>query len=260
MNRPGNPATPALNCLIRLGHHGLWLLGMAALLLGALQFTNLPWLAYKRLADFPHPTPREPTLILLMGGGGIPGDSGLMRTYYAARAAERHPGARILVAMPFGTEQSYASRAYLDELHLRGVPPERTSILSGGTNTREQALRLAEHLGPGTATEAVLVVSDPSHIRRVAGSLRGAGIVHVAAMPAHPFSIEDSPPWASLADPALRPPSSQPAIPPPTPSSSTRISPRWRYDIWTHLGFSHKALREYVALAYYRLRGWIPPE
>lgn len=257
MNHPEFPVKPALKCLFRIGHHALLLLGLAALLLGALQFTNLPWLAYKRLADVPHPSPREPSIILLMGGGGIPGDTGLMRTYYAARAAEQHPRARILVAMPFGAAQSCASRAYLDELRLRGVPPERISILAGGGNTREQALRLAEHLGPGASTEAVLIVSDPSHIRRVAGSLRGAGIVQVAAMPAQPFSIEDSPPWSSLADPAPLPPHTELTAQPLIPAPSTRISPRWRYDIWTHLGFSHKALREYVALAYYRLRGWI---
>ena len=62
MNHPEFPVKPALKCLFRIGHHALLLLGLAALLLGALQFTNLPWLAYKRLADVPHPSPREPTI------------------------------------------------------------------------------------------------------------------------------------------------------------------------------------------------------
>ncbi len=257
MNHLVNTMKPALKCLAQLGHHILLWLGVIALLLGALQFTNLPWLAYKRLADVPHPSSRNPTIILLMGGDGVPGESSLLRTFYAARAAEQYPRARLLVAMPFGTSQSSASRAYLDELQLRGVPPKRMSVLAGGNNTREQSLRLAEHLGPNATTEAVLVVSDPSHIRRVAGSLRGAGVVHVAAMPAHPFSIEDTPPWTTLADSIPLSPTRQTDSTPPLPPPSTRISARWRYDIWTQLGLSLKALREYVAIAYYHFRGWM---
>ena len=192
-----------------------------------------------------------------MGGSGIPGESGLMRTFYAAQAARRHPDAQVLVALPLGVSQSEASRAYLDELHLRGVPTERIRILEGGRNTREQALRLAESFAGQTNLFHVLVVSDPEHIRRTAACIRkacaGAKVsAHLAALPAHPISIEDPLPWRATDLDAPGPGPATQAIVPDVGSSL-----HLRYNLWSNLKYSFDALREHTALLYYRLRGWL---
>ncbi|NLG34341.1 MAG: YdcF family protein [Lentisphaerae bacterium] len=233
--------------------------GAAALLAAALQFTGIPWRAYNRLADVPGATPLEPTHILLMGGSGIPGKSGLMRTYYAALAAARHPDADLLVAMPLGDDTSESSSAYLDELRLRGVLSERMRILPGGRNTREQALRLAEHLAQEIPTASVLIVSDPPHIRRTAACLRRVGFRHLAAFPAHPVAIEDPLGWkaAELEIHSCTAPAES-APPPPLPFvPDIGVSTTLRYNLWNNLGYSVDALREHTALLYYRLHGWI---
>lgn len=246
-----------LRPFLRLLRGTLLLIGSLSLLALAAQFTNLPWRAYRRLAEIPDPCPHRPSHILVMGGSGIPGESGLMRTFYAAQAAHRHPEAQVLVALPLGVSQSEASRAYLDELRLRGVPAERLRILADGRNTREQALRLAESFAGQTNLFHVLVVSDPEHIRRAAACIRKtcaeSGVsVHLAALPAHPVSIEDPLPWRAA---ELDAPGTAPATQALVPDIGSSL--HLRYNLWSNLKYSFDALREYTAWLYYRLRGWL---
>ena len=240
--------------LFRLARGGLLLLGFFSLLFAAAQFTGLPWHAYKSLSEIPAPDCDSPTHILVMGGSGIPGASGLMRTFYAAQAATQYRDAEVLVAMPLGAAQSDTSRAYLDEIRLRGVSAERIRILDGGRNTREQALRLAEYLADRTTAPCVLIVTDPEHIRRTAASIRKACAekqieINLTARPAFPTSIEDSLKYraADLDEPSAH----TRAIP------DIGSSPRLRYNLWANLGYTMDALREHSAYFYYRLRGWL---
>ena len=253
------PVRRILFFLLRAIRAVLVLAGAGALLAFALQFTPWPWRAYNRLAGFPNPSALEPTHILLMGGSGIPGKSGLIRTYYAALAAARHPDAELLVAMPLGADTSDSSTAYLAELRLRGVLPERMRILPGGRNTREQALRLAEHLAGEIQTASILIVSDPSHIRRTAACLRRVGFLHLSALPAHSVSIEDPLEWTSSDMQSLSCTLPSEACAPPRPPLAPDIgsSIHLRYQLWNNLDFSSVALREHTAILYYRLRDWL---
>ena len=247
----------SLRILVRLARGALLLLGLAALIFAAAQFTHLPWRAYKHLTEIPAPSLEPPTYILVMGGSGIPGESGLMRTFYAAQAAGLHPNASVLVAMPLDADQSVSSRAYLDEIRLRGVAPERIRILAGGRNTREQALRLAEDLAGRTPAPQVLIVTDPEHIRRTAAAIRKACVqphleIQLAALPAFPLSLEDPLPWrASDLDAPGPVPAARAAVP---DVGSAMIL---RYNLWANLNYTFDALREYAAMLYYRLRGWL---
>lgn len=231
--------------------------GGLALLFAAVQFSPLPWRIYKSLSEIPAPDRGPPTDVLVLGGSGIPGESGLMRTFYAAQAAAQYPRADVLVAMPLGAAQSDASRAYLAELRLRGVAGQRLRILDGGRNTREQALRLAEHLAGKSPRPHVLVVSSPEHVRRTAACIRKAFAeqnieIHLSALPAFPLSIEDSVPArpGDSAD-AGSAPAARAADPDPG------VSWRLRYSLWTNFRYTADSLREGAALLYYRLRGWV---
>lgn len=236
----------------RLGQGSLVLTGSLALLAAALQFTPLPWRAYAHLATVPAPASGPPTHILVMGGSGIPGPSGLMRTFVAAEAAAQYPGAEIWVAMPLSAGQSGASRAYLDELRLRGVAGARLRILDGGRNTREQALRLAAQLAGRPGPACLLLVTDPEHIRRSAACIRKVCHAELIARPAFPVSIEDPLPWrAAELDGSGPAPAARAAVP------DVGASLRLRYNLWTNLGYTLDVLRETAALLYYRLRGWI---
>jgi hypothetical protein len=161
--------------------------------------------------------------------------------------------------MPLGADESAVSQAYLDELKMRGVPPHQMQILPQGRNTREQALRLAARLGGDTNSAVVLIVSDPTHIRRTAASLRKAGVAEVAAMPAHPLSIEDPLPWraAELETHSCTATSADGPSAPRGFIPDIGASMHLRYNLWANVKYTHDSLREYAALAYYRLRGWI---
>lgn len=248
---------------VRWARGALLLFGLACLLLAAAQFTNLPWRAYKSLAVVDDSFDGAPTHILVMGGSGIPGESGLMRTFYAARIAARNPEAEVLVAMPCDAARSEVSRAYRDELLLRGVSAERIRILPDGRNTREQALRLAEYLAGWTREPPrVLIVTSPEHVRRTAACIRKTCNVDLAAFPrrrtrlaaspAHPLSIEDPLPWKAA---ELDGPESAPAARAAVPDIGSSLM--LRYNLWANLKYTQDALREYAALGYYRLRGWL---
>ena len=243
--------------LLRAARGLVLLLGLCFLLFLALQFTPYPWRAYKRLALVADPCHEPPTHILVMGGSGIPGESGLARTFFGAQAALRHPDAEVLIAMPLGTNESYASRAYLDEFRLRGVPPDRVRILVNGRNTREQALRMAEALAGRTNQFRILIVTDPNHVRRTGACLRKAceqlGVrARLDGFPAFQLSIEDPLEFlaADLDAPGAPAPATRAVIP------DIGASLNLRYNFWINLLYTQSALREYTALLYYRLRGW----
>ena len=241
----------------RLVRAGLLLFGLLTLLVAAVQFTHLPWRAYKSLSEVPGLVQASPTHVLVMGGSGIPGESGLTRTYFGAQAARRNPQADVLIAMPLGTNESFASRAYFDELRLRGVPAKRIRILAGGRNTREQALRLAEALSGRPTPSHVLIVTDPYHIRRTAACIRKAFAdqnqeVQLDGLPVFALSIED--PLEIIAEDLDAP---RPAPAPRAAVPNAGFSLRFRYDLWGNFGYTLTVLREYSALLYYRLRGWI---
>lgn len=242
----------ALRILLRVVRGILVCFGILALLFTALQFSPYPWRAYKHLWAVPAPSTESPTHILVMGGSGIPGESGLMRTFYAAEAARQNPDADMLIAMPLGAAESPASKAYLDELRLRGISTNRVRILEGGRNTREQAIRLAEVLADETNATCVLIVTSPEHTRRTAAAIRKTCDTPVRAFPAFPISLEDPLPWSVE---ELDPPESGPVSRTVIPDIGSSL--RLRYNLWTNLRYTDEALREYTALLYYRLRGWI---
>ncbi len=243
--------------LFRLARATLLLIGSGTLLVAAAQFTNLPWRSYKSLSEVSDSDSAPPTHILVMGGSGIPGESGLSRTFFGAQAALRNPSAEVLIAMPLGTNESFASRAYVDELRLRGVPADRIRVLADGRNTREQALRLAESLAGRTGPVRILVVTDPYHIRRTAACVRKAFAdlgreVGLAGLPVFPLSIED--PLVFIAG-ELDAPGTAPAARAAVPDIGASL--RFRYNLWVNFSYTQAVFREYSAMVYYRLRRWL---
>ena len=230
----------AFRSFFRLVRATAFLFGLAALLFAAAQFTPYPWRLYKSLSQIP--------------GGG---DGGTPRTFFGAQAARLHRQAEVLVALPLDTHRSFASKAYVDELRLRGVPAKRLRVLDGGRNTREQAMRLAERLAGRTNDAGVLIVTSPDHVRRTAACLRKACAdaqvpVRLQALPAFPLSIEDPLEYAAADLDAPGHASAARAVVPDVGPSFVL-----RYNFWVNFGYSMGALREYAAMAYYRFRGWI---
>lgn len=221
--------------------------GILFVILLGLCFTPAPWRVYRWLGTDGLVLDREPDRIVVLGGGGIPSESGLMRTYKAAEQSRRHPQAAVVIALPVSGPFDASDAARMrDELVMRGVAQHRITFEAKARNTREQALRLAATPGIQPAEDRVLIVTSPEHMRRALLSFRQAGFGHVASASAFSHSV----------DADLRYQADElggDGIPTPGVGESTTL----RYAFWNNLSYEVRAARELFALAYYRLKGWI---
>jgi len=171
-----------------------------------------------------------PKYIVVLGGGGIPSDSGLMRTYLGAVHSIAHPEATVIVALPADENPEVNSVGRMrDELVMRGVPPSSIRMETRGRNTHEQAVNIREMLGPAALDEPIHLVTERTHLRRSILCFRKAGFVRVSGVGTYNTGAEaDIGPDAFL-----------------------------RYTLWTNLQLQIRVLREMIATALYKSRGWI---
>lgn len=255
-----------MRCAVRF----LAVAGVAALSLAGLQFGRVPWRLHAFLAGDGTEGDAAgdawtPTHILVLGGSGVPGESALMRLWYAAEAALANPEAPVWLALPCReTDRSDpAAAAYARELCLRKVPPERCLPRACGNNTHEQAENLVRALSEDGAPETprVLLVTSPEHVRRACLAARRAArdagfALEIRGLPAENLSLEDH----GVYGPASPSPGGlEEAAPPPDAEGSTpgESFTAWRYDFWNHARYTLEAAREFAAMAYYRFKGWI---
>lgn len=223
----------------------LWvLIGIFFSICIVLAFTTLPFWGYYWLGTSRSELNEEPKTIILLGGGGMPSESNLMRSWYAGKAAKSFPLASVLIAMPGDLSDSLATPLLMKkELEQRGIPEYLILFENLGTNTRAQALnclKLADH------EASVLLVTSPEHMRRAVLCFRKAGFSKVNALPAFENAVEAD---LRFTDDDLG--GNKTLV----PDVGNRISVR--YQVWNHLKYEILIARETVALAYYKLRGWI---
>lgn len=225
-------------------------LGVLTVAILSLGFTNVPWRLYRALGDGGPPLTGPPDWILVLGGGGVPSESGLIRCYYGAEAAHRYPEARVMVCLPADGDPETSSVGLMKhELVLRGVEASRIVMESRGRSTREQALRATELIGPGFAEVEVLLVTSVEHTRRAVLSFRRAGFNRISGHAAFNVSAES----------AMQTTEDDLASDGGRTARAVQESMTLRYDYWNQMTYLGRASREGVALAYYRWRGWLAP-
>lgn len=171
-----------------------------------------------------------PRNVVVLGGGGIPSASGLMRTYYAAELCKEHTGLVYVVSLPCEGDPATNSVGRMrDELVMRGVPKAAILMEYAALNTHEQADSIARLLGPAAQQAPVLIVTDSWHMRRAVGCFRKAGFQRLGGAAAVSRGAEADPGSGLL----------------------------WRYAFWANLNSLVECTRESAALAMYKLRGWI---
>lgn len=184
-----------------------------------------------------------PEYIVVMSGGGIPSESGLMRTYKTAEVANVYTDAKVIVTMPGDTADTNAS-CYLmkQEIVLRGVNPNRIIFENVGTNTRSQAQEVQKII---KTNAPVLLITSPEHIYRSIKCLNKVGLTNVSGEPSWAQEMEAD---FSFNDEKL---GGNKAI----PNIGNNI--QLRYQFWNHLGYQIRVYREYLAIVFYKLKGWI---
>jgi uncharacterized SAM-binding protein YcdF (DUF218 family) len=183
------------------------------------------WLQMPELA--PQETPRN---VVVLGGGGIPSGSSLLRTYYAAQYGKSLTGTTFVVALPADANPETSSVGRMrDELVLRGVPLSAIRMEYRGLNTHEQSVNVQRLLGPEARDQPILIITSGYHMRRAVLCFRNLGFTNVSGLLASDIGAEaEIGPWGWL-----------------------------RYGAWANLERGIRVSRELAALAEYKFEDWI---
>lgn len=220
----------------------LW--GIFCLAIIVLAFTTLPFWGIHWLGTSKAGLKWKPETIILLGGGGMPSESNLMRSWFAGQAARSFPEANLVIAMPGDISDSLSTPQLMkNELVLRGINPQQIHFENEGTNTRAQALNCEKLLDN---SKTILLVTSPDHTRRAVLCFQKVGFEKVTALPAFENATE-----ADLAFQDDELGGRKTAAP------DVGQSIQMRYQVWNHLKYEITFAREMLALSYYKLRGWI---
>lgn len=208
-----------------------------------LSFTTAPFWMYYYLGISANRLQKEPDYIVVLGGGGMPSESGLMRTYFANKSAEKYPNAKLIIALPGDTLDTCSAVFMMkQELVKRGVSSNRISFETKGTNTRSQALAVSKMI---SQEKNVLIISSPEHMYRSVKAFIKVGLKNTGGEPAFEKAIEAN---LYFDDDKLGGNNTIPDI-----GNNTQL----RYQFWNHMKYQIIVYREYFAITYYKLRAWI---
>jgi len=239
MARIGN--NRIINILLRVLYWFFGIIGFFAFLMVALSLTDLPFNAYHRLGTINAELKGQPDVIVLLGGSGMPSPDGLMRTYYAAGAAQQYPGAPIIIAHPFSPQDSLLQLELMaHELIVKGIDTARITFEPAGFNTHSQAVNIAAMIPGLKDSLSLLIVTSPEHMYRAVKVFRKVGFKDVGGMAAFEKPVDEG----QVSDKA--------------DSKDLRVkSVSLRYNLWSYMVYELLVIKEYTAIAYYKLKGWI---
>lgn len=216
-------------------------LGVVFTLFLILAITPAPFYMHYNLGQDPNQDTTyifEPQHIIMMGGAGMPSANNLMRLYYTAGLASFY-NCPVTIALPYDS----ICHAKIDQyLVNQGVTREIIHDTIG-TNTRSQVLALSENY-PELLTTNILVVTSPEHLRRTVKCFNKAGFQQVRGVAAYEGTVDFD---LSLENQILKGKETIPSV------ESTKL----RYTFWNYLKLEIDTYREYFALFYYRIKGWI---
>lgn len=225
----------------------MWSLGGLFLIILILSFTTTPYWGYYWLGTSQSKITGKPEYIILLGGGGMPSESNLMRAFFVFKAATEAPESRIIISIPGNpADSSGTARLVAAELIRKGINEQRIRYEELGTNTRSQAIQLQQFNVEKLTDKSILLVTSPEHMRRAVLVFKKAGFTKVSALPAFENAIEAD---LFFEDDKL----GGDKLLVPDIGGNTTV----RYQFWNHLKYEILIAREIAALTYYKLRGWI---
>ncbi|MCB0769368.1 MAG: YdcF family protein [Flavobacteriales bacterium] len=232
---------PALVPLLWLGRGAVIVIGSSALILIVLAFTSIPFQAHRWLGMGGGVCTGPVDAIVVLGGSGMPSGPELLRLHYGSELARDLPQAKVFLVH---AEDTVTAALMVDELVMRGVDRERIELQLQGSNTREQAMAMAmDHSAWGGRTMAL--VTAPENMYRTLGAFRKVGFSGACGVPAFDqalfVDLEYS--FKKIGGSRL------------VPDVSDDLD--LRYTFWNYLKLEVTCLREYAAIAYYRLNGWM---
>ena len=164
--------------------------------------------------------------------------------YYAAEWANKFKMSKIILSLPGDTLNLLSSINLMrKELLLRGIEEQRIYLESEGNNTHNEVLRIKKMINDTLA--GILVITSPEHLYRTVKCFHRTGFVNVSGVAAFERSLESG---LLMANP-------EKGVPEAVPELGDSIEIRYRF--WIYLQYEVMVLREYIAIGYYWLKGWI---
>ena len=217
----------------------IFVLGILFFLMLALAFTSAPFYCYFNLGQNPDKEAQitQPQRVIMFGGAGMPSEDNLMRLYHTAALAQHFDTPVILVHPKDSLCQAEMTRL------LRQDGVDNIEYMTSGANTRSQCVELMEK-HPQLANQPMLVVTSPEHVRRTIKCLTKVGFTNVIGKAAYPATVDFD---LSLKKQKLGGNEAIPSV----------ESIKMRYTFFNYLKLEITCIREYFALGYYRIKGWI---
>lgn len=216
--------------------------GLIALFMLAISFTDYPYYAYHWTGNKTISQTNNPDYIIVLGAGGIPSEQGLIRCYFAAELAKQYPDSKLIVALPADSidfETSDHSRM-IDELVMRGVDKNRILSETTGSSTYTQASNIAQMI-PTTAP--IQLVTSPVHLYRSIKTFEKASFESVSGQATVEQAFDEA--LLLLKDEKGN------------ITKSPDADPGFRYNMWSYLQYEIAVLREWFAIAWYKIKGYI---
>ena len=204
-----------------------------------LAFTSAPFYMHYRLGQDPNDDVEvsNPQMVMMFGGAGMPSEDNLMRLYHTAALA-RHFDVPVLLVHP---EDSLCQAEMSRLLRQGGI--DSILYMTEGANTRSQAVELMNAY-PELSEKELIVVTSPEHVRRTVKCLNKVGFQNIVGKAAYPATVDFD---LSLKKQKLGGNEAIPSV----------ESVKMRYTFFNYLKLEITCLREYFALAYYKIKGWI---
>lgn len=220
----------------------IFITGVVATVMMALSFTDLPWHAYYHLGTSQIDRKTEADFIVVLGAGAVPGHHSLLRCWYAAKASEQLPEAKVIVALPADSLATNTDHdRMIDELIFRGIDKRKIFSEKAGRNTHAQAVNIRRMIVRPDAR--ILLITSPEHMFRSIKTFRKAGFVSLNGIPTFEAAFNND----LLVE---------------KESDGKRIrlveqNLNLRYNMWSYLQYQIIVLREYAAIIWYQLKGYI---
>jgi len=216
-------------------------LGVFSFVLLVFSFTRIPYDVHAWLGSYQSSYKFYPDEIIFLGGSGMPSESNLIRLYYVSELSKKYPQSRILIVHPIDESVIADMR---DELLLRGTDSLKIDIEKQGTNTHDQAMNVAKDF-PRLLKRHILIVTSTESMLRSVGAFRMAGFESVGGQSAYEMPM--------FVDLGYNFKKSGGKIYSPDVSKNLAL----RYNFWNYLKLEISCLREFVAIGYYWINGWI---
>ena len=218
--------------------------GIVFILMIGLSLTEQPfWMSYY-LGTANSAIQADPDYIVIMGAGGMPGPKGFMRCYFGAQAANRFPNAKLIIAMPAEPGKFLGSDPYemYEEVSRYGIDDSRFIFEVCGTDTHSQAVEIFKILNE-VPKRNLLIVTSPEHMYRCILTFEKCGFENVDGISSFSTPLDDN---LLLTKEEFE-----------SENVTLARNVTMRYNMWNYLKLEIDIMREIIALAYYKFKGYV---